>query len=252
MTGNPSLFWYALASVVLVSLLSLVGLAVISVSEEKLHKAIFVMVALAAGGLFGDAFLELLPEAYRSSGKNTGLLVLLGLLVFFVLERFLMWKHRHDLERPAQIKPVGYMNLSADAIHNFTDGLIIGASYLVSVRIGIATTLAVMLHEIPHEMGNFFVLIYAGFSRSKALFFNFLSATAAITGTIAALLIGSRVQSFSSAMLPFAAGGFIYIAGSDLLPELIREPGVKKSLVQLAAMMAGAGFILFSNLISST
>jgi len=246
---HDSVFWYALASVVLVSLLSLVGLAVIAVSDEKLRRAIFVMVALAAGGLFGDTFLELLPESYRSSGKDTGPLVLLGLLLFFVLERFLMWKHAHDVERPARIKPVGYMNLSADAIHNFTDGMIIGASYLVSVRIGIATTIAVTLHEIPHEMGNFFVLIYAGFSRSRALFYNFLSATAAITGTLAALIVGSKVRSFSNAMLPFAAGGFVYIAGSDLLPELIREPGVKKSLLQLAAMMTGAGFILAANLI---
>lgn len=123
----PDPFWYALASVALVSLLSLVGLAVIAVSDEKLRKATFVMVALAARGLFGDTFLELLPESYRSSGNGTGPLVLLGLLLFFVLERFLMWKHPHEVERPDQIKPAGYMNLSADAIHNFTDGMTIGA-----------------------------------------------------------------------------------------------------------------------------
>ena len=140
-------WWYALASVFVVSLLSLVGLAVISLSNEKLRKAIFVMVALAAGGLFGDTFLELLPESYRLPGNQT-VRVLLGLLVFFVLERFLMWKHAHDVELPRQIKPVGYMNLAADAIHNFTDGVIIGASWLVSTHIGMATTMAVVLHEI--------------------------------------------------------------------------------------------------------
>ena len=119
------------------------------------------------------------PSLYGSLGNASGLLVLLGVLLFFMLERFLLWRHAHDLERPQQIKPVGYMNLWADAIHNFTDGLIIGASYLASVRIGIATTVAVSLHEIPSEMGDFFVLIYAGFPRSKALFYNFLSGTAA-------------------------------------------------------------------------
>jgi zinc and cadmium transporter len=242
-------WWYALSSVIVVSLLSLVGLAVISLSDERLRKAIFVMVALAAGGLFGDTFLELLPESYRSSPDQSGPLVLIGLFVFFVLERFLMWTHAHDVERPRQIRPVGYMNLTADAIHNFTDGMIIGASWMVNVHIGMTTTMAVVLHEIPHEMGNFFVLIYAGFSKGNALFYNFLSAVAAILGTIVVLTIGSTVRSFAGAMLPFAAGGFIYIAGSDLIPELIREPGVKKSVIQLAAMATGAGLILLTNLV---
>jgi zinc and cadmium transporter len=243
-------WWYALASVLVVSLLSLVGLAVIPLSDEKLRKAIFVMVALAAGGLFGDTFLELLPESYRTGASVTGPLVLGGLLVFFVLERFLMWKHEHGVGRPEQIRPVGYMNLAADAIHNFTDGMIIGASWLVSAHIGLATTMAVVLHEIPHEAGNFFVLVYAGFSRGRALFYNFLSALAAVLGTVAALAIGSTVASFTNGMLPFAAGGFVYIAGSDLIPELIREPGVKKSFIQLTAMLTGAALILLTNLIA--
>ena len=122
------------------------------------------------------------------------------------------------------------MNLLADGAHNFIDGAIIGASYVVSLHVGIATTLAVVFHEIPHELGNFFVLLYAGFTKRKALFFNFVSAVFAILGTVISLLVGSRVADFSSVMLPLAAGGFIYIAGSDLVPELNKESTLGKSV----------------------
>jgi zinc and cadmium transporter len=251
MSEHPtfSIWLYALASVLLVSLTSLAGLAVLKVDKEKLQKAVSSMVALAAGSLFGDAFLELLPESYAQPGRNSGGSVLLGLLFFFVLERFLRWQHAHKLGRPEEIKPVGYVNIVAAAIHNFTDGLIIGVAYLVSVPIGVSTTLAVVFHEIPDELGNFFVLLYAGFSKPRALLFNVLSGAVAILGTLLALLIGSQVQSFSSAILPFAAGGFIYIAGSDLVPELHKEPGVRNSLAQLAAMAVGVGIILLLKLL---
>src|SRR5690349_16020238 len=166
---------YAIASVLVVSLISLIGLATIAVSERKVQQIIFIMVGLATGSLFGDAFIHLVPQAFKRphSQVETSLFVLAGLFIFFVLEKFLLWRHEHVLESRDHIRPVGYMNLFADAIHNFIDGLIIGASYLVSLRIGIATTLAVVSHEIPHELGNFFVLLYAGFSRKKALLFNF-------------------------------------------------------------------------------
>jgi zinc and cadmium transporter len=235
---------YALGSVLIVSLLSLIGLATIAVEEKKLKRIIFVMVSLATGGLFADALLDLLPESYKRSGDGAGLFVLSGILLFFVLERFLLWKHGHTLEQTGTLKTVGYMNLAADAIHNFTDGLIIGVSYLVSIPVGVSTTLAVMFHELPHELGNFFVLLYAGFPKTRALLLNFLSAVIAILGTLLALFIGSRVESFSQAVLPFAAGGFIYIAGSDLFPELHKETSVRRSLIQLLAMGAGAGVMV--------
>jgi zinc and cadmium transporter len=136
------------------------------------------------------------------------------------------------------------MNLIADGLHNLIDGMIIGASYLISTPVGIATTMAVVFHEIPHELGNFFVLLHAGFTRTKALFFNFLSATFAILGAIISLAVGSSVASFSAAMLPLAAGGFIYIAGSDLIPELHKDPSPSRSAVQLIAMATGVGLML--------
>jgi zinc and cadmium transporter len=141
------------------------------------------------------------------------------------------------------------MNLLADGAHNFIDGAIIGASYVVSLHVGIATTLAVIFHEIPHELGNFFVLLYAGFTKRKALFFNFISAVFAILGTVLSVLVGSRVGDFSSIMLPLAAGGFIYIAGSDLVPELNKESTLGKSLVQMVAIGLGVGLMLIFDML---
>jgi zinc and cadmium transporter len=229
----------------LVSLLSLIGLAFISVAEEKLKRIIFFMVSLSVGGLFGDAFIHLLPESFERIGSKlqASVFVLAGIFAFFVLEKFLLWRHQHVLESDHPIHPVGYMNLLADGAHNFIDGVIIGASYDVSLHVGIATTLAVVFHEIPHELGNFFVLLYAGFTKRKALFFNFVSALFAILGTVLSLSIGSRVAEFSSIMLPLAAGGFIYIAGSDLVPELNKESTLGKSVVQMLAIGVGVGLM---------
>jgi zinc and cadmium transporter len=234
-----------------VSLLSLIGVAFISMSEQGLKQMIFVMVSLAVGSLFGDAFIHLLPESFEKfeAKVEASLYVLAGIFLFFILEKFLLWRHQHTLEANHHIHPVGYMNLFADGVHNFIDGTIIGASYLISLPVGIATTLAVIFHEIPHELGNFFVLLHAGFTKSRALFFNFLTGLFAILGTLVALLVGSTVEYFSSLMLPLAAGGFIYIAGSDLVPELNKEKELSKSLVQLAAIATGVGFMLLLTLV---
>jgi zinc and cadmium transporter len=204
------------------------------------------MVSLAVGAMFGDAFIHLLPESFENprSKVQTSLYVLAGIFAFFILEKFLLWRHQHTLESDRHEHHIGYMNLIADGLHNLIDGMIIGASYLISTPVGIATTMAVVFHEIPHELGNFFVLLHAGFTRTRALFFNFLSATFAILGAIIALAVGSSVASFSAAILPLAAGGFIYIAGSDLIPELHKDPSPSRSAVQLIAMATGVGLML--------
>jgi zinc and cadmium transporter len=238
---------YAIISVILVSLISLVGIAFISVSDERMRRIDLFLVSLAAGSLFGDAFIHLLPEAFAKPETSVAVStsVLAGIFAFFILEKFLLWRHEHSLKSERSIQPVGYMNLLADGVHNLIDGMIIGASYSISTRVGIATTLAVILHEIPQEIGDFGVLIYAGFSRTRALFFNFLSATLAIVGTTIALLVGAKVATFSALMLPLAAGGFIYIAGSDLIPALQKEASPSNAAVQLIAMGIGAGMMLF-------
>lgn len=235
---------YAITSVIIVSLISFVGVFLLSVKEDKLRRSLFILVSLAAGAMFGDAFIHLLPESYTSvEPLKVSLLILAGIFGFFTLEKFLHWHHEHTTAKE-HYHPVGYINLIADGIHNFVDGLLIGASYLVSVPVGIATTLAVILHEIPQEIGDFGILLHAGFERRKALLLNFISATFSILGAIIALLVAERSQDFASAMLPLTAGGFIYIAGSDLLPELNKEHNQTKSMLQLIAMLSGVAIML--------
>jgi zinc and cadmium transporter len=239
-------WFFAITSVTFVSLLSLVGVVFVSLNEEKLRRIISAMVSVAVGALFGDAFLHLLPESYEHSNSpiTVSLYVLTGMLIFFVLEKFLLWRHQHVLDSEEHVHPLGYMNLAADAIHNLIDGMIIGASYQVSPAIGFTSTIAIVFHEIPHELGNFFVLLHARFSARRALFYNFLSAIFAILGAIVALLIGTHVESFSRYIVPLAAGGFIYIAGSDLVPELHKEVNPLKSAIQLLAIGFGVGVML--------
>ena len=249
---TTSAIWaYSLASVVLVSLLSVIGIVFISISEAKLRQIVFVLVSLAVGSLFGDVFIHLLPQAFEKleTRLETSLYLLAGIFIFFVLEKFIRWRHQHDLESKNAIHPVGYMNLLADGVHNFIDGMIIGASYMTSVRVGIATTIAVAMHELPQEISDFGVLLHAGFSKKKALIFNFLSATLAILGTVLILLAGTTMHYFIASMLPLAAGGFVYIAGSDLVPELNKELEPAKSLVQLFAIATGVGLMLLLTLL---
>jgi zinc and cadmium transporter len=242
----PFVWLATLASVFIVSLVSLMGIVFIGLNERWLKRAIFFLVSLAVGALFGDAFIHLLPEAYeRLGGMRASLLVLGGIFLFFVLEKFLRWQHRHlPDENGGDIHPVGYMNLVADGVHNLLDGMIIAASYMVNLHVGLATTLAVLLHEIPQEIGDYGVLLHAGFSRRRALLLNLASALLAVVGALLVLVFGTRPGGLAAAMAPLSAGGFIYIAGSDLLPELHKESKPLQSLVQFAAMAGGVGLML--------
>jgi zinc and cadmium transporter len=198
-------------------------------------------VSFAAGGLFGDAFIHLLPEAFKAEGSSlrVSLFIVMGIFVFFVLEKFLRWRHCHISDCEKHLHPVVTMNLIGDAVHNLIDGMLIGASFSVSVPIGVASTLAIIFHEIPQEMGEFGVLIHGGLSVRKALVFNLLSAMTAFIGAGFSLLIGGRVIGYSAALLPITAGGFLYIAGSDLIPELHHELELGKSIWQLIFMILG-------------
>jgi zinc and cadmium transporter len=243
----PTSWAYALLSVFVVSAISLVGIATISLSDRRTRQTIFVSVSLAAGAMFGDAFIHILPESFAIPDRaiKTSTYVLTGILTFFVLEKFLRWRHAHEVDGRSErtIQPVGYLNLFADAIHNLIDGMLIGAAYSVSISVGLATTIAIVLHEIPQELGDFGVLIHAGFSRARALVFNFLSGLLAVVGAIVSLLASGSLVSFSEFMLPFTAGGFIYIAGCDLLPELHKEVEPSRSGLQLVAMGVGIGLM---------
>jgi len=235
-------------SVIIVSLISLVGVLAFSLKEEKLKKMLVYFVSFSAGGLFGHAFIHMIPEAVGENGFGLGvsLYILIGIVTSFVVEKLLQWRHCHIPTSEEHPHSFAYMNLFGDAVHNFIDGLIIGGSYLASIPLGVATTLAVVFHEIPQEIGDFGVLMYGGFNRSRAIFFNFSTALTAIFGTIVALSVGFLIQDFIPFLIPFAAGNFIYIAGSDLIPELRKEePRLLKSALQLTAFVLGV-LILFS------
>lgn len=238
--------FYPIFSVIIVSLIPLVGIFTFSISEEKLKGLIFIFVSLATGSLFGDAIIHLLPETFEKSQNKllASMLVLSGIFIFFVLEKFLLWKHEHGIGENKKIHPVGQLSLISDGLHNLIDGMLIGASYLVSVPVGVATTIAIIAHEIPQEMSDFAILLHAEFSKGKAIFFNLLTGTLAILGTIMALAIGINAEKFSLYMLPITAGGFIYIAGSDLIPELHKERRLSKSLKQLIAMFLGVALMV--------
>jgi len=209
------------------------------------------LVSFAVGGLFGDAFIHLLPESYQELGfgPKTSLLVVTGILLFFLLEKILRWHHCHDLSCREQSKHLASLNIIGDGVHNFIDGVLIAVSFSAGITIGISSSLAIMLHEIPQEIGDFGILLHSGLSVKKAIFYNFLSAGLAVVGAIAALLIGPAIKGFSTNMLPVAAGGFIYLAGSDLIPELHKEEKIRNSILQFLFIVSGIGIMALLGLI---
>jgi zinc and cadmium transporter len=233
---------YAIASTVTVSIISITGIFFLALKTDKLRKIVFILVSIAVGALLGNVFFHLIPESYQTieSEGLIAILVLAGILGFFIMEKFLNWHHGHDLDHMDEHpKSYGYMSLAADGIHNFTDGILIGAGWIAGPEIGMATTLTVILHEIPQEISDFGILVHAGFTPRKALWLNFYAALTAILGTIITLVIGTSVESLSRWVLPIAAGGFIYLAGTDLMPELNKERSWRKSLIQLVMIIAG-------------
>lgn len=231
---------YIIVSVLVVSAVSLIGIFSFLLRESFLKKSILYLVSFSAGALMGDAFIHLLPEAIQKSpGITLSAGILSGIILFFIVEKIVQWRHCHDLECEQHPKTLGYMNLIGDAVHNFLDGVLIAGSYLASTPLGLTTTMAVLFHEIPQEIGDFGVLLHSGFSKKRALILNLLSALFALIGAIATILLGGIIQGLSNFTIPLAAGGFIYIAGSDLIPEMHKETKTSSSILQLIAFIAG-------------
>ncbi len=232
---------WIILSVIVVSAISVIGIFFIFLKKEKLNSLLLFLVSLAAGSLLGGAFLHLIPEIIEGTGFtfSVSLLLLGGILLFFSIEHFIQWRHCHIPTSKSHPHSLGTMNIIGDGIHNFTDGLIIAASYFISIPVGIATTLAVILHEIPQEIGDFGILLYAGYSKRKALFFNFLSALTAILGAVVGIILADKSTVFAYIVMPIAAGGFLYIAGSDLIPEIHKKQEKKFSFRYLAGIIIG-------------
>ncbi len=236
-----TIYIYSLLSVLIVSLISFVSVFSLSLSEQFLKKYIFIFISLAVGALLGDAFLHLIPESFESFSNPglAGVLIIAGITGFFAVEKYLHWHHHgEDAEEP-HIHPVGKLVLFSDGIHNIADGMIIGASFIASIPLGIATTMAVILHEIPQELGDFTVLLHSGYTKYKAIWFNFLSALSAFFGVLISFALGQAGEGFVSWILSLAAGGFIYIAVADLIPELHKTKELKHSFLQAAGIIIG-------------
>lgn len=241
---------YTLLSVLIVSAVSLVGIFTLSLRENRLRQILLYLVSFSAGALLGDAFLHLIPEAAAAGFTLTiSFYVLLGIAVSFVMEKIIHWRHCHMPTTAEHPHRFAYMNLFGDVVHNFIDGLIIAASYIASIPVGIATTLAVLFHEIPQEIGDFGVLIHGGFTKKKALLLNFVTALSAVIGALLALMLSPFVAGLTLFLVAFAAGSFIYIASTDLIPELHKgttcEAFHSRSFLQLALFILGIAVMYF-------
>ncbi len=235
----------ALLSVIAVSIIPLCGAFFLFMNEKLIRRSILFFVSFSTGALLGDVFLHMIPEMSEGTSFATDVyIILFGIVCSFAIEKTVHWRHCHVLPGGPDAHehhhhPVGMLTLIADGIHNFIDGIVIAASYLVSLPVGLATTLAVVFHEIPQEIGNIAILIHSGYSRRNAIIFNIYSQMSAILGAVLFLLLSNRITGLTSFMLPFAAGNFLYIAGSDLIPELHKDTGLKRAFLQLLFMIAG-------------
>lgn len=273
-TTDLSAFAMTMLAVAVVSALSLLGSAYLLSGILRRHTVLMGMVAIAVGALLGDAFMHILPEATEVWGGFTpklGLLVLAGFLPFFILESLLRWRHTHAFTEehgPSEHTHVGHLephahdhahdrpraprgpaafgilNLAGSAMHNLLDGAVIAAAFLADVNLGIATAIAVGLHEIPHELGDVAVLMRSGFTARRAIFFNFLSACTALLGALAVLVLPVPTGVMERYALPITAGGFLYIAAADLIPELHHHTGDRRQTgIIVGGLVVGLGLM---------
>ena len=234
-----------LIGVLLVSALSIAGGLVLLLKGEGLRRTLEILVPFAAGALIGEAVIHAIPEVAESPegfGVAASVAMTAGIISFFALEKILHWHHAHFPSEEV-IHPVAVSNLVGDGLHNFVDGAIIAAGFLASWEVGVATVIAVAIHEIPQELGDFAIMLKSGLSPRRALILNFLSALAAVAGAVLTLIVGSA-DSAERILVPFSAGAFLYIANADLLPELHKEFETSKSLIQLVALVGGISVML--------
>ena len=237
----------SLISVIAVSLVSLIGVFTLSMDAARLRRIATLFVSFAVGALLGDAFIHLIPKTFAGSGPTPlgrSLGILGGILIFFVVEKLLRHAHGplHEFHHGHDHGPrpeLAAINVFGDAIHNFIDGVLIGASYLTSTAVGISTTVAVLLHEIPQELGDFAILLHAGYSRQKALMLNVLSALASLAGTVGAFLAFDTIPRTLPYFLVIAASSFLYVAMADLIPGLHRGRTDAGSLRQIILIAIG-------------
>ena len=240
---------YTILSVIIVSLIAVVAAIPLLIKKKISQKTLLILLSLSVGTLFGSVFIHFIPEAV-SHGYTLGLAFyfLLGIFVFFILEKLIHWRHsckrnQEDLghSHAYHLAPI---NLIGDAVHNLLDGMVIAGSYIVSIPLGIAATISVIFHEVPQEIADFGILLYSGMSKIKALFYNFLSAATAILGAVIGLILAGKTAGFTHFIIPFAAGNFIYIAGSNLVPELHKHCKLKDTILHVIAIICGIAIMV--------
>ncbi len=236
---------FTLGAALLVSLVSLSGAFVFYLEPKRLQKLLPYLVALAVGVLLGDAFIHLIPDAANRQGSVAAvcLTTLVGVFVFFVLEKVVRWRHDHSIATDDSIKPMAKMNLLGDAVHNFVDGILIGGSFWVDPAIGLTTTLAIIVHEIPQEIGDVGALVYGGYRPAQAVRYNFYCSLTVLVGALFTLLLGQLAETSLIWLLPVAAGGFIYIAATDFIPALHEHSSLRQLCGQSLVFALGIGFM---------
>ena len=239
---------YILIATFLLSFFALLGVFSLAWRKKSGGQVLLFFVSLSAGTLMGGAFLHLMPEGIEKlSPERFFIMVLASFILFYFIEKILHWRHCHEGE--CEVHSFGYMSLIGDSIHNFIDGLIIAATFLVDVRLGITTAIAIGFHEIPQEIGDFAVLLYAGVKKSRALFLNFLVALTIVIGGVVGYFLARWNENIVAYFLPLAAGGFLYVSTSDLIPEIRKEKDVKKSLISFGVFLMGLGIMYLAKLI---
>lgn len=240
---------YTFISVVIVSLISILAATPLLVKKKVSRQVLMFLLSLSVGTLLGSVFIHFLPEiAAEGYGLSTGLFIIAGFLVFFLLEKLVHWHHSDKTEDGECAHGHAYhlapLNLVGDGVHNFLDGLVIAGAYVISIHLGVVATIAVIFHEIPQEIADFGILLYAGLSKTKALLFNFLSAATAIVGAVVGVVLSGEVTGFHEFIIPFAAGNFLYIAAANLVPELHRHCKLWDSILHVIAILVGLGVMV--------
>lgn len=241
---------YSIVSVIVVSLLSIIASIPFLIKKKLSNHTLLFLLSISVGVLLSTVLMDFLPEIF-STGENSlkfSLYILFGFLVMFVIEKLIHWHHskrecKHDCghSHAYNLAPI---NLLGDGIHNLIDGLVIAGAYSVNITLGLVATISVIFHEIPQEIADFGVLLYSGLSKKKAILFNLLSALTALVGVVIGLILTSKIHSFEELIIPFAAGNFLYIAASNLLPQLHRHCKLKETFYHILAILIGIGIVL--------
>lgn len=238
---------YIFVSVIIVSLISVIAAIPLLIKKKTSQKLLVVLMSVSVGTLLGGVFIHFLPEMVdHGYSLTSALYIIAGFLIFFIIEKGIHWHHNKKCEHTSghsHAYHLAPLNLIGDGIHNFLDGLVIAGSYLVSIPLGIAATLSIIFHEVPQEIADFGVLLYSGLSKGKAVLFNLFSALTAVLGAGAGLLLSSNVD-FEPFIIPFAAGSFIYIAASNLVPELHRQCKWTDTIIHIVSIIAGVGLMV--------